>query len=226
MSGYILTWGSAEVAGREGRDESTREEKKKKRGNERAMQKRGIATAARAFSTTAVAATNTSVHTSKMSKFYTFTPAANNGEPFPLSELKGKVVLVVNTASKCGFTKQYADLEELYKKYHDKGLEVLGFPCNQFAGQEPGSAEEIAQFCKLNYGVSFPIMKKIDVNGDNEDPLYAWLKAEKPGLLGFKGIKWNFEKFLVDKEGNVYQRYSSIKNPASISDDIELLLKK
>lgn len=182
---------------------------------------RSVATATRAFSATAAKPS-----ASIMSKFYSFTATANNGTPFPLADLKGKVVLVVNTASKCGFTKQYADLEELYKKYHEQGLEVVGFPCNQFAGQEPGSSEEIAQFCKLNYGVSFPIMQKIDVNGDKEDPLYAWLKAEKPGLLGFKGIKWNFEKFLVDKEGNVYQRYSSIKNPASLAGDVELLLKK
>lgn len=163
--------------------------------------------------------------TMSTSKFYTFTPTANNGKPFPLSELEGKVVLIVNTASKCGFTKQYDDLEALYKKYHDQGLEIIGFPCNQFAGQEPGSDEQVAEFCRLNFGVTFPIMKKIDVNGEKADPLYEWLKAEKPGLLGFKGIKWNFEKFLVDKQGKVYQRYSSVKNPASISGDIEKLLK-
>lgn len=178
--------------------------------------------------TISVTKTNTKLLYRAMStsKFYTFTPIANNGKPFPLSELEGKVVLIVNTASKCGFTKQFADLEDLYKKYHDEGLEIIGFPCNQFAGQEPGNAEEIASFCKLNYGVSFPIMQKIDVNGEKADPLFEWLKAEKPGLLGFKGIKWNFEKFLVDKNGVVFQRYSSIKNPASISGDIETLLKK
>ena len=173
-----------------------------------------------------IAATRTlSTAAKTMSKFYSFNATKNNGEPFPMADLKGKVVLIINTASKCGFTKQYADLEELYKKYHDQGLEVIGFPCNQFAGQEPGSSEEIAEFCKINFGVSFPIMQKVDVNGDKADPLWEWLKAEKPGLLGFKGIKWNFEKFLVDKEGKVVQRYSSIKNPASISGDIEKLLK-
>lgn len=163
---------------------------------------------------------------STMSKFYTFTPLTNTGKPFPLSELEGKVVLIVNTASKCGFTKQYADLEALYKKYNDQGLVIIGFPCNQFASQEPGTSEEIAEFCQLNFGVTFPLMKKVDVNGDNADPLWEWLKSEKKGLLGFKAIKWNFEKFLVDKTGNVYQRYSSVKNPESISGDIELLLKK
>lgn len=167
------------------------------------------------------------LHTlTNMSKFYTFTATKNNGEPFPMEDLKGKVVLIVNTASKCGFTPQYEGLEELYKKYKDQGFTIIGFPCNQFAGQEPGSPEEIAEFCKINYGVSFPIMKKIDVNGSNADPLYEWLKAEKPGLLGFKGIKWNFEKFLVDKEGNVVNRYSSIKTPAAIEGDIEKLLKQ
>ncbi|GMM47194.1 peroxiredoxin [Pichia kluyveri] len=161
-----------------------------------------------------------------MSKFYTFSATRNNGEPFPMENLKGKVVLIVNTASKCGFTKQYSELEALYKKYKDQGLEIIGFPCNQFAGQEPGSSEEIAEFCQINFGVTFPLMQKIDVNGDKADPIYEWLKSEKSGMLGFKAIKWNFEKFLVDKEGKVYQRYSSLKNPASISDDIEKLLKK
>lgn len=161
-----------------------------------------------------------------MSKFYTFSATRNNGEPFPMENLKGKVVLIVNTASKCGFTKQYSELEALYKKYKDQGLEIIGFPCNQFAGQEPGSSEEIAEFCQINFGVTFPLMQKIDVNGDKADPIYEWLKSEKSGMLGFKAIKWNFEKFLVDKEGKVYQRYSSLKNPASIADDIEKLLKK
>lgn len=164
--------------------------------------------------------------TKTMSQFYTFTAKKNNGDDFPMSALEGKVVLVVNTASKCGFTKQYADLEALYKKYKDQGLEIIGFPCNQFAGQEPGSSEEIAEFCQINFGVTFPLMQKVDVNGDHADPLFEWLKKEKPGMLGFKAIKWNFEKFLIDKHGKVYQRYSSLKNPASISDDIEKLLKK
>lgn len=159
-----------------------------------------------------------------MSKFYDFKVKDNKGADFDFAELKGKVVLVVNTASKCGFTKQYSELESVYEKYKEKGLVVIGFPCNQFGHQEPGSAEDIASFCKLNFGVSFPLMAKIDVNGSNASPVYVWLKDEKPGVLGFKGIKWNFEKFLVDKEGKVYQRYSSMKTPESISPDIEKLL--
>lgn len=161
-----------------------------------------------------------------MSKFYEFVSTNNKGQPFPMADLKGKVVLIVNTASKCGFTKQYDDLEALYKKYNSQGLEILGFPCNQFANQEPGSSEEIAEFCRLNHGVTFPLMEKVNVNGDHADPLWEWLKSEKPGLLGFKGIKWNFEKFLVDKDGKVTQRYSSIKNPSAIAPDIEKLLQK
>ncbi|TID21204.1 hypothetical protein CANINC_003484 [Pichia inconspicua] len=160
------------------------------------------------------------------SKFYTFAPTASNGESFPFSQLEGKVVLIVNTASKCGFTKQFAELEDLYKKYHDQGLEIIGFPCNQFASQDPGSDSEIVEFCKLNYGVTFPIMKKIDVNGEHQDPVYEWLKSQKSGLLGFKGIKWNFEKFLIDKKGNVVHRYSSVKTPSAIAGDIEKLLKE
>jgi len=159
-----------------------------------------------------------------MSEFYNFTTTDNKGQEFPFSQLKGKVVLVVNTASKCGFTKQYSGLEELYKKYSDKGVEVIGFPCNQFGGQEPGSAEEIAEFCSLNFGVSFPLMKKIDVNGDNADPIYNWLKNQKSGLLGFKGIKWNFEKFLINQKGEVIQRYSSLTSPSTIENDIAKLL--
>lgn len=170
--------------------------------------------------------TRTLIRTMSTSKFYTFTPTAANGEPYPFSQLEGKVVLIVNTASKCGFTKQFAELEELYKKYHDQGLEIIGFPCNQFASQDPGSDSEIVEFCKLNYGVTFPMMKKIDVNGDHQDPVYEWLKSQKSGLLGFKGIKWNFEKFLVDKKGNVVNRYSSVKSPSSIAGDIEKLLKQ
>ncbi|QPG73855.1 peroxiredoxin hyr1 [Brettanomyces nanus] len=161
-----------------------------------------------------------------MSKFYDFTPTDNTGKPFPFADLKGKVVLVVNTASKCGFTKQYAELEQIYEKYKDQGFVIVGFPCNQFGHQEPGSAEEIATFCKVNFGVTFPLMKKIDVNGTNADPIYVWLKDQKPGLLGFKGIKWNFEKFLINKKGEVFQRYSSVKTPGNISEDIEKLLKQ
>lgn len=162
-----------------------------------------------------------------MSKFYSFSPKAKNGEPYSMEQLKGKVVLVVNVASNCGFTPQYTELEELYKKHKDEGLEILGFPCNQFGHQEPGSDEEIGQFCKLNYGVTFPLFKKIEVNGSNEEPIYHYLKAERPGLLGFKGVKWNFEKFLVDRDGKVVERYSSLTKPSNIeSKIIELLGKK
>ncbi|GMF98015.1 hypothetical protein BVG19_g2086 [[Candida] boidinii] len=158
--------------------------------------------------------------------FYELTATDKSGEPYSFEQLKGKVVLIVNVASKCGFTPQYKDLEDLYKKYHDQGLEIIGFPCNQFAHQEPGSQEEIVQFCSLNYGVTFPIMQKIDVNGSNASEVYQFLKEKKSGLLGFKGIKWNFEKFLVDKEGNVVERYASIKNPSALAPKIEELLKK
>ena len=130
-----------------------------------------------------------------MSEFYKLSPKDKKGEPFPFSQLEGKVVLIVNVASKCGFTPQYEELEALYKKYKDQGLVVLGFPCNQFGSQEPGSDEEIGQFCQLNYGVSFPVLKKVDVNGGNADPVYEYLKFQKSGLLGFRGIKLNFEKF-------------------------------
>lgn len=158
------------------------------------------------------------------SEFYSLAPLDKAGKPFPFSQFKGKVVLIVNVASKCGFTPQYEALQALYLKYHDKGLEIVGFPCNQFGRQEPGTDEQIASFCSLKYGVSFPVLKKIDVNGDNADPVYKYLKSKKAGLLGFRGIKWNFEKFLVDKNGNVYERYASITNPASLEKEIEKLL--
>ena len=161
----------------------------------------------------------------QMSEFYKLSPKDKKGEPFPFSQLEGKVVLIVNVASKCGFTPQYEELEALYKKYKDQGLVVLGFPCNQFGSQEPGSDEEIGQFCQLNYGVSFPVLKKVDVNGGNADPVYEYLKSQKSGLLGFRGIKWNFEKFLVDKKGVVQQRYSSLTKPSSLDSAIADLLK-
>ncbi|QEU59086.1 Gpx2 [Kluyveromyces lactis] len=161
-----------------------------------------------------------------MSKFYELSPKDKKGEPFPFTQLEGKVVLIVNVASKCGFTPQYKELEALYKKYEDKGFIVLGFPCNQFGHQEPGTDEEISQFCQLNYGVSFPILKKVDVNGSEADPVYDFLKNEKSGLLGFKGIKWNFEKFLVDKKGTVVERYSSLTKPSSLEEPIEKLLNE
>lgn len=156
-------------------------------------------------------------------RIYDYSVKKRNGEDFSLSEYKGKVMLIVNTATGCGFTPQYEGLENLYKKYHDKGLEILDFPCNQFAGQAPGSDEEIHEFCQLKYKTSFDQFKKIDVNGKNEDPLYTYLKNEKHGLM--KKIKWNFEKFLVDKEGNVVDRFGSTTKPEEIDSKIEELLK-
>ena len=147
-----------------------------------------------------------------------------NGEMLDLSDKQGKVLLVVNTASKCGFTPQYDGLEKLWKDYGDKGFEVLAFPCNQFGGQEPGTADEIESFCKVNFGVSFPLMAKIEVNGDGADPLYQWLKAEAPGVLGTKGIKWNFTKFLIGRDGKVVRRYAPTDKPEKLAADIEALL--
>lgn len=147
-----------------------------------------------------------------------------NGEVIDLAEKVGKVLLVVNTASKCGFTPQYDGLEALWKEYGERGFEVLAFPCNQFGGQEPGSADEIESFCKVNFGLSFPLMAKIEVNGAGADPLYEWLKAEAPGVLGTKAIKWNFTKFLIGRDGKVVRRYASTDKPESIAKDIETLL--
>lgn len=158
--------------------------------------------------------------------FYDLECKDKKGESFKFDQLKGKVVLIVNVASKCGLTPQYKELEELYKKYQDKGFVILGFPCNQFGKQEPGSDEQITEFCQLNYGVTFPIMKKIDVNGSNADSVYNYLKSQKAGLLGFKGIKWNFEKFLVDSNGKVVQRFSSLTKPSSLDQEIQSLLSK
>ncbi|QZD88131.1 glutathione peroxidase [Qipengyuania psychrotolerans] len=153
-----------------------------------------------------------------------FTVANNKGQEVDLSDKLGKVLLVVNTASKCGFTPQYDGLEKLFQKYNDKGFEVLAFPCNQFGGQEPGDADEIEQFCKVNFGLTFPLMGKVDVNGDHASPLFDWMKAEAPGLMGSKSIKWNFTKFLIDREGNVVKRYGSADAPKTIAKDIEKLL--
>ncbi|MBD3728580.1 MAG: glutathione peroxidase [Sphingomonadales bacterium] len=153
-----------------------------------------------------------------------FTVTTNRGEPLDLSEKLGTVLLVVNTASKCGFTPQYDGLEKLYETYKDRGFEVLGFPCNQFGAQEPGSADEIDQFCKVNFGVTFPLMEKIEVNGDGASPLYDWMKGEAPGLMGSKSIKWNFTKFLIDRDGKVVRRYAPTDKPESIAKDIEKLL--
>ena len=159
-----------------------------------------------------------------MATFHDFTVDDIKGKPVALDRYKGKVVLVVNTASQCGFTPQYKGLEALYEKYRSQGLEVLGFPCNQFGGQEPGSADEIASFCELNYGVKFPMFAKIHVNGAKAAPLYQFLKSEKPGLLGSEAIKWNFTKFLVDRAGKVMTRYAPNDTPESIAGDIEKAL--
>ena len=159
-----------------------------------------------------------------MTKIGDFQVKKPDGTDLDLSEKQGKVLLVVNTASKCGFTPQYDGLEELYKKYADQGFEVLGFPCNQFGGQEPGNAEEIDQFCKVNFGVTFPLMQKVEVNGDNASPLFDWMKSEAPGLMGSKTIKWNFTKFLIDRDGNVVRRYAPQDAPAKIDKDIAKLL--
>ncbi|EGW30315.1 uncharacterized protein SPAPADRAFT_63172 [Spathaspora passalidarum NRRL Y-27907] len=161
-----------------------------------------------------------------MSSFHDLAPKDAKGEPYPFSQLKGKVVLIVNVASKCGFTPQYKQLEELNQKYKDKDVQILGFPCNQFGGQEPGSNEQIAEFCSLNYGVSFPVLDKIEVNGKNTDPVYEFLKSKKSGVLGLNRIKWNFEKFLVDQDGNVIERFSSLTKPLDIAPRIDALLAK
>lgn len=141
-----------------------------------------------------------------------------------LNDYKGKVMLIVNTASKCGFTRQFSGLEDLYKKLHPRGLEILGFPCNQFGKQDPGTNEEISEFCQLNYGVSFPMFSKVEVNGDNAAPLFKFLKQQAPGVMGTEGIKWNFTKFLVDQSGRVLKRYASATKPADIEADILDLL--
>ena len=159
-----------------------------------------------------------------MSTVYDFSADSINGKPVKLSQFKGKAMLIVNTASACGFTPQFAGLEELHKTYGSKGLVVLGFPCNQFGAQDSGSNDEIAEFCQLNYGVSFPMMEKINVNGSGAHPLYQWLTAEAPGLLGSKAIKWNFTKFLVGRDGRVLKRYAPTDTPAGMAKDIEAAL--
>ena len=153
-----------------------------------------------------------------------FSAKLPNGEELSLADKAGKVLLVVNTASRCGFTPQYDGLEALYRKFQDQGFEVVAFPCNQFGAQEPGNAEEIASFCKLTYDVTFPMMAKIDVNGDDATPLYQWMKGEAPGLMGSKSIKWNFTKFLIDRQGKVVRRYAPTDKPEGIEKDIEKLL--
>jgi len=146
------------------------------------------------------------------------------GKPAQLSTQRGKVMLIVNTASACGFTPQFTGLEELWKTYHDQGLVVLGFPSNEFGGQDPGSDGEIASFCQLNYGVSFPMMSKVKVNGGDAHPLWKWLTAEAPGILGSKSVKWNFTKFLIGRDGTVLKRYAPTDKPESLKSDIEAAL--
>lgn len=153
-----------------------------------------------------------------------FTAANIAGKEISLADYKGKIVLIVNTASKCGFTPQFAGLESLYEKYKDRGLVILGFPCNQFGAQEPGTADQIQEFCQLNYGVKFPMFGKIDVNGSGAHPLFKFLTSEKPGILGIEAIKWNFTKFLVDKNGNPVKRYAPNTEPKDIAAEIEKLL--
>jgi glutathione peroxidase len=155
---------------------------------------------------------------------YDFSAETLDGKPAPLADYQGKVVLIVNTASKCGFTPQYEGLEALYRKYADRGLVVLGFPCNQFGAQEPGNADEIKNFCSLTYDVTFPMFAKIDVNGPKAHPLYEYLKHEKKGLLGSEGIKWNFTKFLVGRDGAVAERFAPTTKPEDLSGAIEKLL--
>jgi glutathione peroxidase len=159
-----------------------------------------------------------------MATIYEFKARQIDGKDVALKKYQGKVMLIVNTASACGFTPQFGGLEDLHQAYGKKGLVVLGFPCNQFGEQDPGSNDQIAQFCQLNYGVSFPMMAKIDVNGPQADPLYQWLTAEAPGLLGSKAIKWNFTKFLVGKDGSVIKRYAPADPPAALAKDIEAAL--
>ena len=159
-----------------------------------------------------------------MTSVYDFSAKTLEGDEIPLSNFRGQVLLIVNTASKCGFTPQYEGLEKLYEKLHGEGLTVLGFPCNQFGSQEPGSESEIGAFCQKNYGVSFPMFAKIDVNGDDAHPLYKYLKKEEKGVLGTQAIKWNFTKFLIDKDGNPVERYGSTTKPEDIEGDILKLL--
>jgi glutathione peroxidase len=159
-------------------------------------------------------------------KFYDFEARNIKGKTISMSQYKEKVLLIVNVASECGFTPQYEGLEKLYETYKEQGFEILAFPCNQFGGQEPGSSEEIQKFCSTKFSVTFPLFEKIEVNGDNTHPLYVFLKAEATGFLGSESIKWNFTKFLIDKKGNVIDRYGSATKPEKIAKDIEALLKQ
>lgn len=160
-----------------------------------------------------------------MTSIYSFSAQALGGDDIALSHYQGQVLLVVNVASQCGFTPQYQGLETLYRDYRERGFVVLGFPCDQFGHQEPGGAQEIASFCSSNYGITFPMFNKIDVNGTQAHPLFTWLKAEKAGVLGTRNIKWNFSKFLIGRDGQVLHRYGSITKPDALRGDIELALE-
>ncbi|KAL6715532.1 Glutathione peroxidase 2 [Lecanora helva] len=166
---------------------------------------------------------------SSATTFYDFKPLDKKGEPYPLSTLKNKVVLIVNTASKCGFTPQFEGLETLYKKLktsHPDDFELLGVPCNQFMNQDPGDNDTIQSFCLTNYGVSFPVLGKTDVNGDKAEPVFEWMKSEKPGLMGMKRVKWNFEKFLIGRDGKVKERWASTTKPEALEGAIMKALKE
>ena len=159
-----------------------------------------------------------------MSSIYDFSATDITGKAVDLAQFRGKPLLIVNTASDCGFTPQFAGLQALHEDFADQGLVILGFPCNQFGGQDPKPNADIAEFCQANYGVGFPMMGKIEVNGEGADPIYQWLKGEKPGFLGTEGIKWNFTKFLIGKDGQVIQRYAPTDKPESLKADIEAAL--
>ena len=159
-----------------------------------------------------------------MSLLYDFSANTLDGRRLPLDAFRGKVALVVNTASKCGFTPQYEELQELHTAFHERGLEVLCFPCNQFGRQEPGTSSDIAAFCQRHYGVAFQMFEKVDVNGNGAHPLFQWLKSAKPGFLGSRSIKWNFTKFLIGRDGRPVRRYATITKPAALSADIQKLL--
>jgi glutathione peroxidase len=156
--------------------------------------------------------------------WYSLAAKQMDGTSLPIESLRGRIVLVVNVASRCGFTPQYKQLQELHDRYSSRGLTILAFPCNQFGGQEPGEDNQILEFCSTNYGVTFPVMSKVQVNGPQADPIYVHLKKQSPGLLGSEAIKWNFTKFLVDQSGNVLTRYASTTSPSDIARDIEKLL--
>ena len=161
-----------------------------------------------------------------MSSVYDFSAQTIQGQPVELSRFKGQVLLIVNTASECGFTPQFKGLQALFERYADRGFAVVGFPSNEFGGQDPGDNGEIASFCELNYGVSFPMMSKVEVNGGNAHPLWKWLKGEKPGFLGTEAIKWNFTKFLVDRAGRPVKRYAPTDTPEKIEQDVAALLEQ